>query len=103
MWCWPAWRNDSGAIERVIAEVMAANPDQLADYRSGKDKLFGFFDVPGLGPGGIDPTAAYFEAIGLTPGLPLAVLAGVGSAFWGVVAGVFALLVQQWRPGGFRR
>jgi aspartyl-tRNA(Asn)/glutamyl-tRNA(Gln) amidotransferase subunit B len=34
---------DSGAIERVIEEVMAANPKQLADYRSGKDKLFGFF------------------------------------------------------------
>ncbi|MGB5132894.1 MAG: Asp-tRNA(Asn)/Glu-tRNA(Gln) amidotransferase subunit GatB [Steroidobacteraceae bacterium] len=34
---------DSGAIERAIAEVMAANPAQLADYRSGKDKLFGFF------------------------------------------------------------
>jgi aspartyl-tRNA(Asn)/glutamyl-tRNA(Gln) amidotransferase subunit B len=34
---------DTGAIERVIAEVMAANPRQLADYRSGKDKLFGFF------------------------------------------------------------
>ena len=34
---------DSGAIERTIEEVMAANPKQLADYRSGKDKLFGFF------------------------------------------------------------
>jgi aspartyl-tRNA(Asn)/glutamyl-tRNA(Gln) amidotransferase subunit B len=34
---------DTTAIERVIAEVMAANPVQLADYRSGKDKLFGFF------------------------------------------------------------
>jgi aspartyl-tRNA(Asn)/glutamyl-tRNA(Gln) amidotransferase subunit B len=34
---------DSGAIERVVDEVMAANPKQLADYRSGKDKLFGFF------------------------------------------------------------
>jgi aspartyl-tRNA(Asn)/glutamyl-tRNA(Gln) amidotransferase subunit B len=34
---------DSGAIEMVIAEVMAASPKQLADYRSGKDKLFGFF------------------------------------------------------------
>ncbi|HEY8265315.1 MAG TPA: Asp-tRNA(Asn)/Glu-tRNA(Gln) amidotransferase subunit GatB [Steroidobacteraceae bacterium] len=34
---------DSGAIEKVIAEVMAANPGQLADYRAGKDKLFGFF------------------------------------------------------------
>lgn len=34
---------DSGAIEKVIDDVMAANPKQLADYRSGKDKLFGFF------------------------------------------------------------
>jgi aspartyl-tRNA(Asn)/glutamyl-tRNA(Gln) amidotransferase subunit B len=34
---------DTGEIERVIAGVMAANPRQLADYRSGKDKLFGFF------------------------------------------------------------
>jgi len=34
---------DSGAIESVIDEIMAANPKQLADYRSGKDKLFGFF------------------------------------------------------------
>ncbi len=34
---------DTGAIERAIAAVMAANPGQLADYRAGKDKLFGFF------------------------------------------------------------
>ena len=34
---------DSGAIERAIEQVMAANPSQLADYRAGKDKLFGFF------------------------------------------------------------
>jgi aspartyl-tRNA(Asn)/glutamyl-tRNA(Gln) amidotransferase subunit B len=34
---------DSGAIERVIDDVMAKNPAQLADFRSGKDKLFGFF------------------------------------------------------------
>jgi aspartyl-tRNA(Asn)/glutamyl-tRNA(Gln) amidotransferase subunit B len=34
---------DSGAIEGVIDAVIAANPKQLADYRSGKDKLFGFF------------------------------------------------------------
>ena len=34
---------DTGAIEKAIADVMAANPRQLADYRSGKDKLFGFF------------------------------------------------------------
>jgi aspartyl-tRNA(Asn)/glutamyl-tRNA(Gln) amidotransferase subunit B len=34
---------DIGAIEKAITEVMAANPRQLADYRAGKEKLFGFF------------------------------------------------------------
>jgi aspartyl-tRNA(Asn)/glutamyl-tRNA(Gln) amidotransferase subunit B len=34
---------DVGAIEKVIDDVIAASPGQLADYRSGKDKLFGFF------------------------------------------------------------
>jgi aspartyl-tRNA(Asn)/glutamyl-tRNA(Gln) amidotransferase subunit B len=34
---------DSGAIEGVIDAVIAANPKQLADFRAGKDKLFGFF------------------------------------------------------------
>jgi len=35
--------SDTGAIEAVIAEVLAANADKVADYRGGKDKLFGFF------------------------------------------------------------
>ena len=34
---------DEGAIEKAIDDVMTKNPGQLADYRSGKDKLFGFF------------------------------------------------------------
>jgi len=34
---------DSAAIARAIEEVMAKNPAQLAEYRAGKDKLFGFF------------------------------------------------------------
>jgi aspartyl-tRNA(Asn)/glutamyl-tRNA(Gln) amidotransferase subunit B len=34
---------DSGAIETLIDEIIAANPGQVAEYRSGKDKLFGFF------------------------------------------------------------
>jgi aspartyl-tRNA(Asn)/glutamyl-tRNA(Gln) amidotransferase subunit B len=34
---------DESAIEQAIDAVMAANPGQLADYRGGKDKLFGFF------------------------------------------------------------
>jgi aspartyl-tRNA(Asn)/glutamyl-tRNA(Gln) amidotransferase subunit B len=34
---------DESAIVKAIEEVMAKNPGQLAEYRSGKDKLFGFF------------------------------------------------------------
>ncbi|WP_028989014.1 Asp-tRNA(Asn)/Glu-tRNA(Gln) amidotransferase subunit GatB [Thermithiobacillus tepidarius DSM 3134] len=34
---------DAGALEAIIDEILAANPQQLADYRAGKDKLFGFF------------------------------------------------------------
>ncbi len=34
---------DRGAIEKLIDEIIAANPQQVADYRSGKDKLFGYF------------------------------------------------------------
>ena len=35
--------NDMGAIEAEIAKIMAANEDKVTEYRSGKDKLFGFF------------------------------------------------------------
>lgn len=34
---------DSAAIETLIAKIIADNPEQVADYRSGKEKLFGFF------------------------------------------------------------
>ncbi|MFZ1325570.1 MAG: Asp-tRNA(Asn)/Glu-tRNA(Gln) amidotransferase subunit GatB, partial [Candidatus Contendobacter sp.] len=34
---------DTSAIETVIDEVLAANPESLAQYRAGKDKLFAFF------------------------------------------------------------
>jgi aspartyl-tRNA(Asn)/glutamyl-tRNA(Gln) amidotransferase subunit B len=34
---------DTGAIEAKIAEIMAANADKVAEYRAGKEKLFGFF------------------------------------------------------------
>jgi aspartyl-tRNA(Asn)/glutamyl-tRNA(Gln) amidotransferase subunit B len=34
---------DSGAIEKMVDEVIAQNPDQVAAYRDGKDKLFGYF------------------------------------------------------------
>jgi aspartyl-tRNA(Asn)/glutamyl-tRNA(Gln) amidotransferase subunit B len=35
--------SDPAAIEKAIDEVIAKNPAQLADYRGGKDKLFGYF------------------------------------------------------------
>jgi len=35
--------SDTGAIEAAIAAVIAANEDKVAEYRAGKDKLFGFF------------------------------------------------------------
>ncbi len=35
--------SDTGAIEVEIAKIIAANPDKVADYKGGKDKLFGFF------------------------------------------------------------
>jgi aspartyl-tRNA(Asn)/glutamyl-tRNA(Gln) amidotransferase subunit B len=35
--------SDTGEIEKIIAEVIKANPSQHADYKGGKDKLFGFF------------------------------------------------------------
>ena len=34
---------DTGAIEAMIDEVVNANPDQVEQYRSGKEKVFGFF------------------------------------------------------------
>lgn len=34
---------DTGAIEQVINQVIAENPDKVTEYKSGKDKLFGFF------------------------------------------------------------
>ncbi len=35
--------SDTGAIEAVIADVLAKNPGQLEQYRGGKEQLFGFF------------------------------------------------------------
>jgi aspartyl-tRNA(Asn)/glutamyl-tRNA(Gln) amidotransferase subunit B len=34
---------DTGAIEQAIREVIARSPQQHAEYRAGKDKLFGYF------------------------------------------------------------
>ena len=34
---------DTGAIEAIIDKIIADNPDQVEQYLSGKDKVFGFF------------------------------------------------------------
>jgi aspartyl-tRNA(Asn)/glutamyl-tRNA(Gln) amidotransferase subunit B len=34
---------DTGAIEAIVDEVLAENPDKIEQYQGGKDKLFGFF------------------------------------------------------------
>jgi len=34
---------DTGAIDAAVDAVLAANPDKLAEYKAGKEKLFGFF------------------------------------------------------------
>jgi len=35
--------SDEGTLETIIDDVMAKNPTQLAQYRSGKDQVLGFF------------------------------------------------------------
>jgi aspartyl-tRNA(Asn)/glutamyl-tRNA(Gln) amidotransferase subunit B len=35
--------SDTGEIDSIIDEIIAANPQQLAQYRAGKEALFGFF------------------------------------------------------------
>ena len=34
---------DTSAIEGIVDAIIGANPDQVAEYRAGKDKLLGFF------------------------------------------------------------
>jgi aspartyl-tRNA(Asn)/glutamyl-tRNA(Gln) amidotransferase subunit B len=34
---------DTGAIDAAVTKVLADNQDKVAEYKSGKDKLFGFF------------------------------------------------------------
>ena len=34
--------NDEGALKKVLEEVIAANPQSVEDYRSGKEKAIGF-------------------------------------------------------------
>ncbi|HMM78031.1 MAG TPA: Asp-tRNA(Asn)/Glu-tRNA(Gln) amidotransferase subunit GatB [Gammaproteobacteria bacterium] len=35
--------SDTGALAAIVDEIVAANPQQVEQYRAGKDKVFGFF------------------------------------------------------------
>jgi aspartyl-tRNA(Asn)/glutamyl-tRNA(Gln) amidotransferase subunit B len=35
--------SDTGAIEKMVDEILAANPEKVEEYKGGKEKLFGFF------------------------------------------------------------
>ncbi len=35
--------SDTGAIEKMVDGILAANPDKVEEYKGGKEKLFGFF------------------------------------------------------------
>lgn len=49
--------SDDSTIEKIIAEVLEKNADKVAEYKSGKDKLFGFFvgQVMKEGKGAFNP------------------------------------------------
>jgi aspartyl-tRNA(Asn)/glutamyl-tRNA(Gln) amidotransferase subunit B len=34
---------DTGVVEKVVDEILLRNPDKVKEYKSGKEKLFGFF------------------------------------------------------------
>jgi aspartyl-tRNA(Asn)/glutamyl-tRNA(Gln) amidotransferase subunit B len=35
--------SDSGALESIIEDIVSGNPEQVAQFRAGKDKVLGFF------------------------------------------------------------
>jgi len=39
----PQQLTDTGAIEKMIDEIIAANPKQVEQYRAGKTTMIGFF------------------------------------------------------------
>jgi aspartyl-tRNA(Asn)/glutamyl-tRNA(Gln) amidotransferase subunit B len=40
---WVKQTNDTGALETIVDAIIAENPGQVAEYKSGKEALFGFF------------------------------------------------------------
>jgi len=40
---WPVQSSDTSALEKIIDELIAANPKQVEQYRAGKKTMIGFF------------------------------------------------------------
>jgi aspartyl-tRNA(Asn)/glutamyl-tRNA(Gln) amidotransferase subunit B len=51
--------SDTGAIETMVDEILAANPEKVEEYKGGKEKLFGFFvgQVMKVSKGSANPQA----------------------------------------------
>jgi putative oxidoreductase len=60
----------------------------------GGHQLFGLFAGPGVGPGGLSAMAAHYSGLGLEPGLPVAVFAGLIQVIGGLLIGVG--LLTRW-------
>jgi putative oxidoreductase len=75
----------------------------------GAHVLFGLFGGAGQGPGGLTPTATYFDGVGMSPGYLMAVLAGgiqliagvlIGAGWltrWAALGAVGYLLILIWK------
>jgi len=50
--------SDDSAIEQIITQILSQNADKVSEYKSGKDKLFGFFvgQVMKEGKGAFNPS-----------------------------------------------
>ena len=50
------YNSDTKELEKIIDEIIATNPDQVAQYRAGKEKLFGLLQSPPAGGSSRAPT-----------------------------------------------
>jgi len=66
-------------IRLVLAVVLFAH---------GAHKLFGAFAGPGIGPGGVDNTAAHLVSLGLQPAFFLAAAGGLTQFLGGILIGI---------------
>jgi len=89
-----------GAVGASVAGLLAAFPRELIAAVAGLALL----GAIASGLAGAIGDERHREAALITFLVTLSgvTIAGVGSAFWGVVAGALALVVQQWRPGAAR-